>query len=194
MNGQRIIAITGGIGSGKSVVSKVLESMGYTVYDCDRNAKALMDEDSEIKSRLKAEIHNGAVDDNGNIDRPFLSSIVFNAPDKLKILNSIVHAAVKKDIRRWIEKHNKEKILFVETAILFESGLDAEVNEVWKVTAPMDLRIIRVCERNGVSSEHVKARIASQMSEEMRQHPKTSLIVNDGKVSLLKQINSNLTI
>lgn len=194
MNGQRIIAITGGIGSGKSVVSKVLESMGYTVYDCDMNAKALMDEDSEIKSRLKAEIHNGAVDDNGNIDRPFLSSIVFNAPDKLKILNSIVHAAVKKDIRRWIKKHNKEKILFVETAILFESGLDAEVNEVWKVTAPMDLRIIRVCERNGVSSEHVKARIASQMSEEMRQHSKTSLIVNDGKVSLLKQINSNLTI
>lgn len=194
MNRQRIIAITGGIGSGKSVVSKVLESMGYPVYDCDRNAKALMDEDSEIKSRLKAEIHNGAVDDNGNIDRPFLSSIVFNARDKLKILNSIVHAAVKKDIRRWIEKHNKEKILFVETAILFESGLDTEVNEVWKVTAPMDLRIIRVCERNGVSSEHVKARIASQMSEEMRQHSKTSLIVNDGKVSLLKQINSNLTI
>lgn len=194
MNGQRIVAITGGIGSGKSIVSEVLKSMGYYVYDCDTNAKALMDRDNDIKLRIKAEIHYNVIDSNGNIDRPFLSSIVFNNPDKLKILNGIVHDAVRKDIRCWIEKHYNASILFIETAILFESGLDAEVNEVWKVTAPTDLRIRRVCERNGMSHEQVNARIASQTSEECRLHSNTFIIVNDGKTSLLKQIHAKLIV
>lgn len=192
MPAPSLIAVTGGIGSGKSVVCRVLMALGYPVYDCDSRAKALMDADPEIKRRIGAEICSDAIDANGCIDRKALSAIVFNYADKLSALNSIVHSAVRADLRAWTKSQQTGNLCFVETAILYQSGLDHEVEAVWEVTAPVDLRIARVQNRSGLTAEQVRARIASQSFIPSAPHPFTYPIVNDGRSSLLRQIDTLL--
>lgn len=188
---KRLIAISGGIGCGKSVVAAILRRLSYPVYDCDSRAKALMDGDSEILGRLSSEIHADVVVD-GVIDRSRLSEIVFSDSSKLAILNSIVHGAVKSDLQRWVEAHD-ERLLFVETAILYQSGLDRVVDEVWEVTAPLEVRIERVMKRNGCPASDVEARISSQsISDGGVGHRRVFEIANDGFVPLLPQIESLL--
>ena len=117
-----LIAVTGGIGAGKSVVCRVLRAMGYPVFDCDSEAKALMDADCDIKRRIAIEIDESAVC-GGSIDRRRLAEIVFADAEKLEILNSIVHGAVRQRIAEWAQTL-AGRLLFVETAILFQSGLN----------------------------------------------------------------------
>lgn len=185
-----LIAITGGIGSGKSVVSRIVAMMGYDVYDCDSRAKRLMDTDDVIKARLQQEIHPQCVLD-GCIDRKRLAEIVFSDADRLEKLNAIVHSAVRDDLRKWARLQGK--VSFVETAILYQSELDRMVDYVWEVEAPLDLRISRVMERNSVSREEVLARISAQDSFiPSRHHPLVILIINDGMMPLLPQIEAQL--
>ena len=189
-----ITAITGGIGSGKSVVSRITAAMGYPVYDCDSQAKTLMDTSEEIKLALIREIDEGCVTD-GHIDRATLSEIVFNNSQKLASLNSIVHGAVREHICHWIDGCRKAgaQRCFIETAILYESGLDKMVDEVWRIEAPVDMRIGRVMKRSGISREAVLSRIASQDSfVPTALHPLTHIIVNDGDQPLLPQIEKLL--
>lgn len=193
MSTPSLIAVTGGIGSGKSVVCSVLRALGYPVYDCDSSAKALMDADPEIKRRITAEISASAIDADGRIDRKILSSIVFNESDKLNTLNAIVHSAVRADLRAWKKAMPDDCTLcFVETAILYQSGLDREVEAVWEVTAPVDVRIARVQKRSGLTADEVRARIASQSFTPEAPHPLTYPIINDGRASILRQIDAIL--
>lgn len=187
---KHLIAISGGIGCGKSVVASVLRRMSYPVYDCDSRAKALMDCDNEILLRLSTEIHPDVVVD-GVIDRRLLSEIVFSDSSKLAILNTIVHGAVKADLQQWVEARD-EPFLFVETAILYQSGLDQIVDEVWEVIAPLETRIERVMKRNGCSASDVKARISSQSAPLGISHGRVFEIANDGFVPVLPQIESLL--
>lgn len=191
MSSTRLIAITGGIGSGKSVISDILRAMGHKVYDCDTRAKALMDTDESIKDDLINLISIDAVRSDRTIDRKLLSEIVFNDPDALSRLNSIVHKAVRADLRRWRDT-SSDKTVWVETAILYASRLDREVDEVWEVTAPTELRVQRVMKRNSMSREQVLARISSQSTTAAQLHPLTKTIVNDGVESVLPQILSLL--
>lgn len=191
MSSTRLIAITGGIGSGKSVISDILRAMGHKVYDCDTRAKALMDTDESIKDDLINLISIDAVRSDRTIDRKLLSEIVFNDPDALSRLNSIVHKAVRADLRRWRET-SSDKTVWVETAILYASRLDREVDEVWEVTAPTELRVQRVMKRNSMSREQVLARISSQSTTAAQLHPLTKSIVNDGVEPVLPQILSLL--
>lgn len=191
MSSTRLIAITGGIGSGKSVISDILRAMGHKVYDCDTRAKALMDTDESIKDDLINLISIDAVRSDRTIDRKLLSEIVFNDPDALSRLNSIVHKAVRADLRRWRDT-SSDKTVWVETAILYASRLDREVDEVWEVTAPTELRVQRVMERNSMSREQVLARISSQSTTAAQLHPLTKTIVNDGVEPVLPQILSLL--
>ncbi len=115
---KRIIAITGGIGSGKSVVSHTLRCLGYPVYDCDSEARILMDNDSDIRQRISAEISAEAINADGTINRQKLSAIIFSDTGKLRQLNSIVHGAVRNLFVQWSLSSN-EQTLFVETAILY---------------------------------------------------------------------------
>ena len=187
--GRQLIAITGGIGAGKSVVSRILRQMGYPVYDSDSQAKKLMDADCEIKRRLAAEI-SAAVVCEGEIQRAVLA---FNDSAKLAILNDIVHTSVKADIQEYF-KIQESKIVFVETAILYQSGLNREVDAEWRVTAPLETRIERVELRNGLSRKQVCERIASQenhiVEDEIK--PPVSMIENDGLQALVPQINKLL--
>ena len=165
--------------------------MGHKVYDCDTRAKALMDTDESIKNGLIDLISIDAVRNDRTIDRKLLSEIVFNDPDALSRLNSIVHKAVRADLRRWRDT-SSDKTVWVETAILYASRLDREVDEVWEVTAPTELRVQRVMKRNSMSREQVLARISSQSTTAAQLHPLTKAIVNDGVEPVLPQILSLL--
>lgn len=182
---KRITAITGGIGAGKSVVCHVVSAMGYPVYDCDSRARMLMDADCDMKRRISAEITPEAIDSDGKVNRACLAHCVFSNQSKLRRLNDIVHGAVRGDFARWADSQSSDRV-FVETAILYESGFDSLVGEVWEVTAPLEERISRVQRRSGFSREEVESRIAAQTGEEA--HPSHLLIENDGVTPLLPQI------
>lgn len=186
---RRLIAISGGIGCGKSVVSTILCRLGYQVYDCDTRAKLLMDSSREIMDRLVNEIHESVVVD-GRIDRKRLSQLVFSDADKLARLNSIVHGEVKADLSRWADRHSGDNTLFVETAILYQSGLDKMVDEVWEVVAPLALRIGRVMGRNGCTAAEVESRIASQTVDVESPHASVHKIVNDGSTPILPRVEA----
>ena len=188
-----IIAITGGIGSGKSAVSRMLSVMGMLVYDCDSRAKSLMDRSDNIKRRIATEISPDCISSDNTIDRGLLSRYVFNDAGALDRLNKIVHGAVREDFNRWCVRHKDNPMLFVETAILYQSGMDSMVDGVWEVVASEDTRVARVMARNHCPASEVKARISSQNSFIPRyKHPRTIYIDNDGSKALLQQVLSAL--
>ena len=187
---NQLIAITGGIGSGKSVVSEILRVMGYAVYDCDAEAKRIMDTDLSIISAIATDIAASAIRTDGSIDRAELARIVFSDAEALRRLNSIVHEAVRRHLSQWSATPTSAPmpVKFVETAILYQSGLDRMVDEVWDVTAPEELRINRVMQRNGLSRHEVESRMAAQIY--VPEHPHTAVrrIANGETDALLPQI------
>lgn len=182
-----LIAIAGGIGCGKSVVSRILSALGYRVYDSDSRAKKLMDNDDAIKQAIAREISPDTITSSGQIDRKRLASIVFADKEKLQRLNYIVHGAVKRDIAAWRERHPAEP-LWVESAIIYESGISEMVDEVWEVTAPEEIRVDRVVKRNGISPEEVRMRIDAQAVPVASPHERVFTILNDGVQPLLPQV------
>lgn len=192
MNPRRI-AIVGGIGSGKSVVSRILRCMGYAVYDCDSRAKEIMDCDEDIHASLCRDIHPDAVT-GGKIDRHLISEIVFSNPDALARLNSIVHGAVRADIDRWCiaQSTSNHQPVFIETAIPRQSGIYRDVDEIWEVTAPVEERVHRVELRSGLSREQILKRIESQKSEDLDGIPHKT-IDNSPESAVLPQLNHLLS-
>lgn len=190
----RTIAITGGIGSGKSVVSRVLRTRGYTVVDTDAHARMLMDTSLDIKRRLVEEIHPLVVLPDGSIDRKRLADIVFADSLMLARLNAIVHSAVCRSLEDMVAACT-EPVLFVETALLFQSGLNRSVDAEWRVESPLELRISRVMRRNNLSRSEVEARIASQnhTPAPAERRPPFTVIHNDTSHPLLPQIDAALT-
>lgn len=183
---HQLVAVTGGIGSGKSIVCRVIEALGYDVYDCDSRARKIMDCSDTIKCAIASDICAEAILTDGTIDRSRLSEAVFGNPERLKRLNDIVHSAVLDDLKAWASTRD---IAFVETAILYQSGLDRIVDEVWEVVAPTELRISRVICRNGLNREAVLQRIAAQDSYIVSvKHPKVYEIINDDDMAILPQI------
>jgi len=189
---EGLIALCGGIGSGKSVVSEILAVLGYPVYDCDSRAREIMDNDAEIHISLCESIHPMAVVD-GRINRRLISEIVFSDDDALKKLNAIVHSAVKLDLLRWCEEKKSAgfRNFFVETAILRRSGLIDLVDDLWVVMAPELMRIERVERRSGLTESQVRARMKSQQNENFvdLEHKE---ILNDFDSPLLPQIHGLL--
>ncbi len=186
---KRLIAVTGGIGVGKSVVCRILRVMGYEVYDCDIRAKHIMDADSEIHAKLVEQIDPRAVEC-GVVNRPLISQIVFNDSDALARLNNIVHSAVLNDLQRWRDSMiEMNKPIFVETAIPVQSRVADMVDEIWQVTAPLKLRVDRVIVRSGLTEEQILARINAQCGEYIGRDSeyisKTYNIINDGIEPLL---------
>lgn len=188
---HRIIAITGGIGAGKSVVSSILRVAGYHVYDCDSRAKQLMNTSVAIKQSLTEnfgqDIYNG-----DNLNKSRLSDIIFNDYNALQLVNSIVHPAVRHDIAQWEQEHHGQTPLFVETAILKEGGLDEIVDEVWNVTAPIEIRIERVVKRNATSRSKVIERINSQQEITDAIMKPVFTVINDNITPLLPQVMKEL--
>lgn len=182
---MKLIAITGGIGSGKSVVSDVLRTMGQIVYDCDSEAKTLMERDDEMCHRIFTEVCPEARLIEGGIDRRRLAQAVFSDKCKLGKLNSIVHGAVKSDL---LSRASEVPLMFFESAILRSSGFLALADVVWEVMAPFDLRVRRVMLRNSLSRHDVERRIDAQKGETAVGLAGTRVIVNDGVMPVLPQV------
>lgn len=187
MTMRHTTALTGGIGVGKSVVARILRVLGYEVIDCDSCARDIMDRSDLIKSQLADRISPRVIDSGNNIDRRLLASIVFSDSRMLDTLNSIVHESVRQHIRRRASDPGGSR-LFVETAILYQSGIDRMADEVWQVTAPDEIRVARVIERNHIPADEVMARIRSQHFVPDNPHPHVFDIVNDGFTPLLPRI------
>ena len=186
---MKLIAITGGIGCGKSVVARMVQIMGYNVYDCDSRAKALMTNDPEVKKQLTMAFGDETYLDDGTLNRQHLSDVAFADSTALARINGIVHPATARDMLRWADDQARQgvKLAFVETALLRTAGLDRMVDSVWHVTAPTDVRIQRVMIRSGLTAQQVQDRIAAQSIEDSLASGEHA-IINDNTTALLPQV------
>jgi len=162
-----IIGITGGIGSGKSTLSNKLRAEGFFVYDSDVEARRLQNENPIIRKQL-VKLFGDEIFTPQGLNRSALAKIVFGKHELLAQLNAIVHPVVREDLIKWIKSHNNEKLLFVESAILFESGFNVIVDKVILMTASEAVRLARVVKRDVICPEQVHARMAHQLPDESK--------------------------
>ena len=180
------IGLTGGIGSGKTTVAKMFSCLRIPVYNSDIRAKAIMQEDEQLKEQLVQAFGERAYD-SGKLNRPFLASLVFSDELELQKLNAIVHPAIQKDFEQWASMQ-KASYIIKEAAILFESGANRGLDKVILVEAPEDLRIERVLKRDAVTKEEVRARISKQWTDSQKKPLSDFVIMNNEKSLLLEQV------
>ncbi|QSB25762.1 dephospho-CoA kinase [Flavobacterium sp. CLA17] len=173
----KVIGLTGGIGSGKTTISRYFEEMGVPVYIADDGAKKVMQSEKIIK-QIKTTFGD-AIFENNILDRAKLAEIVFKDKDKLSQLNAIVHPAVKEDFEAWLLRHENCQYVIYEAAILFESGRYKECDLVITVTAPEEVRIERVLKRDNTTRDHVLSRMKMQWDDEKRISGSNFVINND---------------
>lgn len=180
------IGITGGIGSGKTFVANIFKNLGIPVYDADTAAKQLMNHEP-LRSQLKQLFGNSIYNEQGELNRPVLASLIFNDEKKLDAVNALVHPAVAEHFNEWCNNQKADYIL-KEAAIMFESGANKELDAVICVSASETVRIERAMKRDNTSAEKIKAIIAKQLNEEDRNKRCNYLIKNDGTEPLLPQV------
>lgn len=185
------IGITGGIGSGKSAVSKFLLDKGYPVIDADVIARDSFEKNSETYRAVVDVFGDEILDDYGNIERARLGMIIFNEKAKRELLNSIVHPAVYNEIKRQYELLSKKhSLIFADVPLLIENNRMALFDEVWVVYASQDIRLDRIVKRDNVSKEFAIAKINSQMSLEEKLKFATRVIYNEGNLEELLELVS----
>ena len=182
------IGITGGIGSGKSVVARMLRVMDIPVYDTDAEAKRLMQTDANIRIGLTnlvgEELYAGHA-----LNRELLASYMFGHAERVAQVNAVVHPRVRSDFRRWAtERALSVPVVGIESAILLEAGFRNEVDVVVMVYAPEEVRIVRAMSRDAAVRESVVKRIRNQMDEEEKRKLSDYVIVNDGEKALIPQV------
>lgn len=170
------VAITGGIGSGKSKVVELLAQRGVAAYDSDSRAKALMASSAELRAKIIECFGSEAYDDDV-LNRRYLAERVFNDKEALAKLNAIVHPAVMADFERWAEEQEGNYVV-MESAILFEAGLEGSFDATVSVMAPEELRLERAMRRDGATEEQIRERMRNQLSDEERCDRSTFAIVN----------------
>ena len=172
---MKIIGITGGIGSGKSTISQFLRIEGYPVYDCDTNAKNITDTNQNIKNKLIETFGCNIYDSNGLLNKKLLASIIFSSEEKRLLVNSIIHPEVLNDVRTWIMNQDN-KIIFIESALLFDSGLNILVDKTIFVDADENIRLKRAIKReihkrgltedvDNIIAKDIASRIQSQKAQ-----------------------------
>jgi dephospho-CoA kinase len=181
------VGITGGIGSGKSVVSSIFQKMGFPVFNSDQEAKKLIRESTELKSEIIHLIGDRAFDKSGNYNTAFVSQIVFANPSKLAGLNELIHPKVRRSFEKFIDAA-ESNIVFNEAAILYETDAYSTFNQIILITAPLELRIKRCIFRDNVSREIIEKKIENQWSDEKKRAFLPYEIINDGISPLLTQV------
>ncbi|MDR3251334.1 MAG: dephospho-CoA kinase [Tannerella sp.] len=182
------IGITGGIGGGKSVVSKLLMLAGIPVYMADDESKRLTDTSPAIKMKLKSMFGDDIYIDE-RLDRKRFASIIFGDETILHEVNGIIHPVVKDDFEEWIGRQTSRHCA-MESAILYESGLDKEVDVVLMVYAPVDMRMTRVMLRDGATEADIMKRMNRQMPEALKRKQADYVIINDGVQALMPQVEN----
>ena len=181
------IGLTGGIGCGKSEVSKIFHSLGAEVYQADQRSKSLLEENSELKLQLERNFGHKLFQE-GKLNRSLFASLIFSDQKQLALANSIIHPFVFSDFREWAVNMAAKKVLVMEAAILFESKADKLTDKTIVVSSPRELRIERVMKRDSVSREDVLAREKFQMPEEEKLKLADYIIYNDEKQLLIPQV------
>ncbi len=188
MNKPLRIGVTGGIGSGKSVVCKIFSALGMPVYDADSRAKQLMTVDKILIEKIKEQFGESSYSIDGSLNRDFLGKEVFNDPRKLEQLNQLVHPRVGDDYEQWVEKNKSVGYVVKEAALLFESESYKMLDKIIVVTAPEDLRIQRVMDRDKRSKEGILKIIRSQMPEEEKINRADFIIYNDETTLIVPEV------
>lgn len=183
------VAITGGIGSGKSYVSAMLEERGIPVYNADTESKQLTLSNAKIRNKLIA-LLGEEVYVNGELNKPMLASYLFASAENAVRINGIIHPVVKEDFKRWLTNHAEKDITAFESAILYEAGFEDTVDAVLMVFAPRELRLERAMKRDKVTREQIEVRMDAQMSEEEKCRRADFVVYNDGTLPLDEQLTS----
>ncbi|HET9058150.1 MAG TPA: dephospho-CoA kinase [Chitinophagaceae bacterium] len=180
------IGLTGGIGSGKSTVAKVFETLGVPVYYADEAAKRLMNTDEDLKQQIIRYFGEKSYQE-GKLNRNYLASIVFNNKEKIELLNKLVHPVTIADAQTWMATQ-KSPYAIKEAALLFESNAAEGLDYIIGVTAPLALRIKRIMERDGVSREEVIKRMQNQIDDEIKMKLCDFVIHNNEQRLVIPQV------
>lgn len=181
------IGITGGIGSGKSVVCRLLSVYNIPIYDADKEAKSLNNTSPIVKSKLKDRFGED-IYINDQLDKAKLASFIFNDKDNLLYVNSVIHTELAKHFIEWMDKHSSFDIVAIDAAVLLEAGFQKYLDKVITVTSPINVRIDRVSKRDNLTQEQIQSRIKSQMTDEERIELSDFVIINDNSKSIIKQV------
>lgn len=184
------VGITGGIGSGKSWIARILEAMNYPVFHSDEVAKEIMQSDEVLRSEIIAYFGTNAFED-GRLNRSYLASKIFLNPEDREVINELVHPKVRMKFEQFAQD-NSHAHVFNEAAILFETGAYRNFDKTLLVTAPIDLRIQRVMLRDNCSEDEVVSRMKNQWEDERKIALADFCIVNDEKQPLLTQVEEVL--
>jgi dephospho-CoA kinase len=180
------IGLTGGIGSGKSTVARIFQSLGIPIYSSDVEAKRLMREDPSIRNQI-VQFFGPESYQPDQLNTRHLASIVFKDSAALEKLNQIIHPATIADARKWMEAQNAPYVI-KESALLFESGATEGLDRIIGIYAPRSLRIQRVMQREPIDRDAVIARMDRQLDEEMKRKLCDEVIINDEQHPLLDQV------
>ena len=186
-----VIGLTGGIGSGKSTVSRLFEAMGIPVYIADTESKRLTESSPVIKEKL-TERFGMDLYAAGKLNKTLLSSLIFENENNRNFVNSVIHPEVWIDFERWKAQHTNSPVLIIETALLFETGYSETVDIAVTVAAPEELRISRLICREGWSRQEILSRIRSQFPEEEKILRSNYVIYNDDRQAVIPQVEKIL--
>lgn len=181
------VGITGGIGSGKTMVCKIFQELGIPVFYADDEAKNILDKDIDVKKELKRLFGENIYTKTG-INKTRLASIIFNDNEALKQVNELIHPKVREYFNMWSQEHCNFPYIIEEAAILFESGAYKDLDINILVSAPEELKIQRIMERDKVDRQSVVDRMKNQMGEREKKKMADYIIVNDGKQMIIPQI------
>ena len=181
------IGLTGGIGSGKSTIAQAIKHIGYPVYIADKEAARLMDSHPDIRKDITERLGANCYTSEGHINKPVLAQIIFENKEALEEVNRIVHPRVMEAFEQWAAMQSAS-LVFCETAILYESGLERYFDAVICVTAPEEVRVRRVMERDHCELKDVMARVRNQMDEDEKCQRANFVIYNDGEHMAVPQV------
>lgn len=197
-NKPAVVGVCGLIGSGKSMVSRLLRLCEIPVYDCDMEARRIMDNDSAIHSALQRIAGDDVVDiqdGRGRISRNLLAERMFSDETVLAGVNALIHRRVREDFSAWLETHEDDEVVGVECAIIVTSGMETLCDMLWIVDADEDIRVKRIVERNATTAERARQWMAAQYTERKALEKSSGegnipvvRIDNNGGASLLKQV------
>lgn len=190
INKPKIIGITGGIGSGKTTAAKYFEALGFPLYNSDQRARMIQNNNPEVIQAIKNVFGDESYTSEG-MNRPYIASKTFKDKELLQQLNAIVHPAVFKDFKDWIEQQHTDFVI-KEAAILIESGSYKDCDLIISVIADQEIRITRTIERDGLTREQVEARMKNQLSDEERKEYSDYIIDNSQDLMHLQKQVKNL--
>lgn len=185
------VGLTGGIGSGKSYVAKIIEKMGYPVFNSDLESKKILGNNSHLQNQISLLVGKKILDEEGKLEKQFLSEILFKNPTLRQQINELIHPMVRQKFESWLNKQDS-LLIFNEAAILYETGAYKRFDSMILVCAPDSLKIERIKKRDSMQIEQVKLRMKAQWDDSKKIEFNPFIIQNDEKLPLLYQVEKTI--